>query len=181
GNYADRRETQVSLDDPMAIREWEKQMAHYTQRDGIWVDFISDTGDGFNSTYSVALLAAQKSLEVIDEDKKITLPRSKILVLGGDQIFPTSTSDLYEHKFKIPFETALPADTTDLDYPHLYAIPGNHDWYDGLGNFMKIFCQQRWIGNWKTYQSRSYFALPLPDNYWLWATDIQLNEDIDKP
>lgn len=181
GNYADRRETQVSLDDPMAIREWEKQMAHYTQRDGIWVDFISDTGDGFNSTYSVALLAAQKSLEVIDEDKKITLPRSKILVLGGDQIYPTPTSDLYEHKFKIPFETALPADTTDLDYPHLYAIPGNHDWYDGLGNFMKIFCQQRWIGNWKTYQSRSYFALPLPDNYWLWATDIQLNEDIDKP
>src|SRR3546814_16943637 len=103
------------------------------------------------------------------------------MICGGDQIYPTPKGYLYEHKFKIPFGAALPADTTDHDFQHLYAIPGNHDWYDGLGNFMKVFCQQRWMGNWKTYQSRSYFALPLPGHYWLWAPDIQLNEDINKP
>src|SRR5690606_31701923 len=109
------------------------------------------------------------------------LPQAKILVMGGDQIYPTPTGELYDEKFKIPYKAALPHDDTDTNPPHMYAIPGNHDWYDGLGSFLKVFCQQRNIGNWKTYQTRSYFALPLPGNYWLWATDVQLNEDIDKP
>ena len=63
----------------------------------------------------------------------------------------------------------------------MYAIPGNHDWYDGLGAFLKLFCQKRWTGNWETHQRRSYFALRLPHRYWVWATDIQLNSDIDEP
>jgi len=181
GNYADRRETQASLNDPLTINAWEKQMETYIVKDEIWIDFISDLGDGFNSTYSVALLAAQKELEFITENGKIILPQSKILILGGDQIYPTPTGELYENKFKIPYKAALPIDDQDPNPPHMYAIPGNHDWYDGLGSFLKIFCQQRSIGNWRTYQTRSYFAIPLPGNYWLWATDIQLNEDIDKP
>jgi hypothetical protein len=63
----------------------------------------------------------------------------------------------------------------------MFAIPGNHDWYDGLGNFIKLFCQKRKIGSWQTAQKRSYYALQLPHNYWLWAIDVQLNSDIDQP
>ncbi|CAM3955954.1 Calcineurin-like phosphoesterase [Pedobacter westerhofensis] len=181
GNYADRRETQAALDDPEAEDAWEKQTCKYLEEKEIWVDFISDTGDGFNATYSVATIAAQDELSFICKGKTYALPRAKILVLGGDQIYPTPTSELYHTNFRIPFESALPARDNDPGHPDMYAIPGNHDWYDGLGNFMKVFCQQRWIGNWKTHQLRSYFAIPLPNNYWLWATDIQLNEDIDKP
>ena len=181
GNYADRRETQAALNDPITIDAWEKQMEEYTQNDEIWIDFISDTGDGFNSTYSVALLAAQKELQFDTDEGKLILPQAKILIMGGDQIYPTPTGELYDEKFKVPFKAALPQDDTDTNPPHMYAIPGNHDWYDGLGSFLKVFCQQRSIGNWKTFQTRSYFALPLPGNYWLWATDVQLNEDIDKP
>ena len=47
--------------------------------------------------------------------------------------------------------------------------------------FLKVFCQQRFIGNWQTKQRRSYFSLKLPHNYWIWGIDIQLNEDIDEP
>jgi hypothetical protein len=60
-------------------------------------------------------------------------------------------------------------------------LPGNHDWYDGLTNFLKLFCQGRSLGNWHTQQKRSYFALQLPHGYWLWGIDVQLNADIDKP
>ena len=181
GNYADRREMQAALDVPAPGSKISKEIDEYTNMDEIWVDFISDTGDGFNPTYSVALTAAQPQLTV--EAKGVTkiLPRGKVLILGGDQIYPTPTGDIYDNKFRIPFESALPAVKGDKNYPHMYAIPGNHDWYDGLGSFLKVFCQQRWIGNWKTMQTRSYFALPMPHNYWIWATDIQLNEDIDKP
>ena len=65
--------------------------------------------------------------------------------------------------------------------PHLFAIPGNHDWYDGLTSFTRLFTQRSWIGAWRTRQRRSYFALRLSDRWWLWATDIQFDTYIDGP
>src|SRR5262249_16787115 len=58
---------------------------------------------------------------------------------------------------------------------------GNHDWYDGLTAFMRIFCQKKWIGGRKTRQSRSYFAIEMPHRWWLWGIDIQLDSYIDEP
>ncbi|MCG8421719.1 MAG: hypothetical protein MJE77_27690 [Proteobacteria bacterium] len=66
-------------------------------------------------------------------------------------------------------------------YPGLFAIPGNHDWYDGLASFTRLFCQERSLGGLQTYQNRSYFALKLPHNWWLLAIDVQLTDYIDKP
>ena len=63
----------------------------------------------------------------------------------------------------------------------LLAIPGNHDWYDGLTNFVRIFCQDGFVGGWKTRQRRSYFAARLPHGWWLWGVDIQFDTYIDKP
>ncbi|MGZ4008181.1 MAG: hypothetical protein ACXVJV_13510, partial [Mucilaginibacter sp.] len=181
GNYADRRETQAALS-PVTDEEWRQYEEEYASREEMWIDYISDTGDGFNSTYTVARLAAQATLDVKCADGSIkTLPRGKLLLLGGDQVYPTPAGGLYKQKFSIPFEAAFPENAADTDIPQLYAIPGNHDWYDGLGGFLKLFCQQRRLGNWQTRQHRSYFARPLPQNYWIWGTDIQLDEDIDKP
>ena len=180
GNFADRREMESALDsfaDENNVLHANDVFFDYSKEDELWIDFVADTGDGFNSTYSVASLVAKDFLDCNGEK----LPRGKILILGGDQIYPAPTSDLYEQKFKIPYKAALPLNPDDKNCPHMFAIPGNHDWYDGLGNFLKVFCQQRWIGNWETRQRRSYFALKLPHNNWLWAIDIQLNEDIDEP
>ena len=63
----------------------------------------------------------------------------------------------------------------------MFAIPGNHDWYDGLTSFVRVLCQGNWIGGWKTHQTRSYFALRLPHRWWLWAIDIQFDSYIDEP
>ena len=88
GNYADRREMQAALDIPVAGSSISNEQAEYTKMDEIWIDFISDTGDGFNPTYSIALTAAQPQLSVQVKDKTKILPRANILVLGGDQITP---------------------------------------------------------------------------------------------
>ena len=187
GNYADRRELQAALSNkeedeaPQRLRE-----RLVTGKKDIWVDFICDTGDGFDSTFSVARKAAQKELTLQTEDldaNKITTCRGEVLVLGGDEVYPFPTLDTYNTKFRIPFDAAgdRSETLTENNRPLLFAIPGNHDWYDGLGNFMKLFCQQRRIGIWNTVQKRSYFAIPLPNNYWIWATDIQLNSNIDQP
>jgi len=185
GNYADRRETEAALT-KVSEEEWNDYKDKYAGTDEIWIDYVGDTGDGFNSTFSIAKLVAEDELTVVYDDnhgkkKTETLPRAKILLFGGDQVYPTPAGGLYRQKFTKPFETAFPEKKNDADRPHIYAIPGNHDWYDGLGGFLKLFCQQRRIGNWETKQHRSYFARPLPNNYWVWGTDIQLDEDIDKP
>jgi hypothetical protein len=63
------------------------------------------------------------------------------------------------------------------------AIPGNHDWYDGLVLFLAFFCKEKpWhLGEWRSYQRRSYFAIRITESWWLWATDIQLADDMDQP
>jgi len=190
GNYADRRELEAALESNADnAHEWEKLRNEYCTKDDIWIDVVSDTGDGFNSTFAIAKSVAAPSLEFEYKDdndqlQRVTTQRGKILIFGGDEVYPFPTFSEYTNRFKIPFASAsddLAEIKKEKDRPHLYAIPGNHDWYDGLGNFIKLFCQQRWIGIWSTQQHRSYFALPLPNNYWIWATDIQLNSDIDKP
>jgi hypothetical protein len=133
---------------------------------GFCFDYMADTGDGWNSTHAMAALIAEPSLTVGSE----TLPRGRFLVLGGDQVYPVATQKNYEERLVIPFETAFPepepprpriSPARPQDDPNsvdLYAIPGNHDWYDGLTSFLRIFGQGRPIGVWHTAQRRSYFA-----------------------
>jgi len=110
----------------------------------------------------------------------LQLPRGDLLVMGGDQVYPTASFDEYSNRLLKPYEAALPH-VPAREAPDLYAIPGNHDWYDGLSNFSRIFCQKKWVGGRKTRQRRSYFAVKLPHNWWLWGIDIQLEGYIDEP
>ena len=59
---------------------------HLSKRKELWLDFMADTGDGGNSTYSIARLLAQPSLCVMDEHCRTyhELPRSNLLLVGGD-------------------------------------------------------------------------------------------------
>lgn len=170
GNFADRREMQAALDPGKAYYD-------YSKRDDLWLDFISDLGDGFNPTYTLAHLLAKEELVVDGEVTK----RGNILVMGGDEVYPTPEMEEYRNRLQGPYHAAFPKKGDDKDAPGLFVIPGNHDWYDGLTNFLKIFCQGRSLGNWRTEQTRSYFAIKLPHRYWLLGIDIQLNSDIDVP
>jgi hypothetical protein len=164
GKFADKREIQTQPQGPF----------DYSSDGELWIDYLSDTGDGWAATQTMAWALAQPSLTVGDED----LPRGKILLLGGDQVYPTATPEAYEDRFKGPFAAALPRSPAGQE-PEMFATPGNHDWYDGLVSFLRLFCATQWIGGWRTRQRRSYFALQLPNKWWIWAIDIQLDTYID--
>ncbi len=103
-------------------------------------------------------------------------------MLGGDQIYPTASAKAYQGRLQDPYRCARPGDSGGGER-HVYAIPGNHDWYDGLTAFIRLFCQrsQRTIGTWRTQQRRSYFAVRLREGWWLWSADLALEDDLDPP
>jgi hypothetical protein len=164
GKFADKREIQTSAQGPF----------DYSGSRELWIDYLSDTGDGWAATQTMAWVLAQPSLTVGDRK----LPRGGVLLLGGDQVYPTASPEAYEDRFKGPFAAALPHSDPGHE-PDMYATPGNHDWYDGLVSFLRLFCVTGWIGGWRTRQRRSYFALKLPNDWWIWAIDIQLDTYID--
>lgn len=168
GEFLDKRELQQAVP--------ARAPAARTEGDEVWFDYIADTGDGFDATYSVAWLAAQPRLAVEGVDG--SLPRGALLVLGGDQVYPVASASEYENRFTRPLEASLPY-TGDRS-PALLALPGNHDWYDGLTSFTRAFCQGKWVGGRKTMQSRSYFAVELVAGWWLWGIDIQFDSYVDE-
>ncbi|WP_250002498.1 metallophosphoesterase [Actinoplanes sp. M2I2] len=172
GAYLDKRELQNALDG-----DW---FDHSRTEDGeLWLDYVADLGDGFDATYSVAYLLAQPSLQVGDT----TLPRGRLLLMGGDQVYPLASGDGYESRMKGPYRAALPEPPLDSPQPTLFALPGNHDWYDGLTAFLRLFARRQdgHIGGWRTDQRRSYFAVKLPADWWLFAVDEQFGAYIDDP
>lgn len=168
-SYADKRELQA-LDPAQA-----PDRSH----DGeLWLDYVADLGDGWNPTYTVARLLAAEELSLKWDDETYPTERGRILVMGGDQVYPVPKAVEYENRMLGPYRAALPAVRGDA--PELFAIPGSHDWYDGLVNFTSIFCRHSAIGAWKTQQRRSYFAVQLPNRWWLWGIDIQFGAYIDE-
>lgn len=97
-----------------------------------------------------------------------------------------------------------PDGTSAARAPYVLAIPGNHDWYDGLAAFRRLLCES-WVKGipsgsggkfvlapkadslqgdlfaegWSAIQSRSYWAAKLPHGWWVWGIDIQLDAPID--
>jgi uncharacterized membrane protein HdeD (DUF308 family)/3',5'-cyclic AMP phosphodiesterase CpdA len=81
---------------------------------------IGDTGEGDASQHVL-------------RDQLITASRQdavRFLVLSSDVVYPTGAMRDYEAKFWLPFK--------GIEKP-VYAIPGNHDWYDALEAFNATF------------------------------------------
>ncbi|MBZ0201556.1 MAG: metallophosphoesterase, partial [Ignavibacteria bacterium] len=111
--------------------------------------------------------------------------RGNVLIFGGDEVYPTPSKQRYRNRLINPFEQAIGDDKPNkisVETPHVFALPGNHDWYDGLEAFTRLFCSD--LGSRKfagrlSRQKRSYFALKLPNNWWLLGSDGQLHSNID--
>lgn len=162
GAFLDKRELQ-------ALNQ--QGVFDHSDSEELWVDFIADLGDGFDATYSVAYLASQAEL-----DPGEPLPRGDITVFGGDEVYPASDWREYENRTKGPYQAAMPEGDTSL-----YVIPGDHDWYDGLTAFLRLFGNHRKIGGRQTHQSRSYFAVNLPHRWWLLGIDSAFDAYLDQP
>ena len=152
-------------------------------RGSIWIDYAGDVGDGWNSTYAIAYNLAQPSQTFRYTDGKNTFThetqRGDILIFGGDEVYPIASAEAYQERLLAPYETALRYSNWPI--PHVFAIPGNHDWYDSLVAFSDIFAWKPWFAGWRTRQERSYFVLKLPHNWWLFGIDVQLGSDLDSP
>jgi 3',5'-cyclic AMP phosphodiesterase CpdA len=55
---------------------------------------------------------------------------TRFMIISSDVIYPTGSMNDYEANFWLPFK--------GFDKP-VYAIPGNHDWYDALEGFVATF------------------------------------------
>lgn len=149
------------------------------ERQEIWIDYVADTGDGWDSTYAIACCAAQPTLNVTDPNGQAhPTARGSILIFGGDEVYPTPDRKEYQQRLVQPYEAALRS--SDPLHPFVFAIPGNHDWYDSLVSFTRLFIAKKWFAGWIAPQGRSYFALKLPHEWWLIGTDVQLGSDIDE-
>jgi len=143
GQYADRRLILAALDraDLDEIRS-RADIGLAPGPDGaIWVDYVSDLGDGFDATYAVAYCLAQETL-VVDGQ---SLPRGGLLIMGGDEVYPTSSREAYNARLREPYELAFPNEHGS-SHPPVFMVPGNHDWYDGLVAFLAMFCRTKRTG-----------------------------------
>lgn len=61
----------------------------------------------------------------------------------------------------------------------LVFLPSITDWFDGLHTFMRYICHKSWLGGWFLPQKKSYFALQLPKDWWIFGLDLALHGDID--
>lgn len=185
GKYADRRLIVAALDTVPAEEHFKRAEAikKYFEPDdegAVWFDFVADLGDGFDSTYAVANLLGREKLTL----DGVTLPRGQVLLMGGDEVYPSASSQAYRNQMWQPYAWAFPDhDKKNDEGVPVFAIPGNHDWYDGLVLFLAYFCREKHLhmGSWRSHQRRSYFAFQITEKWWVWAVDIQLADNIDQP
>ncbi|MDQ4132130.1 MAG: metallophosphoesterase [Actinomycetota bacterium] len=172
GAYSDKREIQAALK--------ESGESDLSGRDELWFDFLADTGDGFNATYTTACLLNQ-DFELSYAGGTVATKRSDLLVLGGDLAYPAATPESYRDRFIGPYQAAFPEPRSGQQPTTMVACAGNHDWYDGLTTFLRLFCEGKRIGGWKTEQTRSYFTVKLPHGWWIMAIDLAFDFFIDEP
>ena len=81
---------------------------------------IGDTGEGDASQH----VLRDQLLSVASR------PDVRFVVVSSDVVYPTGAMKDYEAKFWLPFKGVTKP---------VYAIPGNHDWYDALEAFAATF------------------------------------------
>jgi hypothetical protein len=178
GQYADFRILQIISEQSFLNKVELQDEGELTSNECIWIDYVADLGDGFNSTYSIAYLLGKEELEFEGE----IIPQGNFLIMGGDQVYPTPSKDNYNNRM-IKLYSAAYSRNCNTKSPLVYILPGNHDWYDGLNLFSAFFCNRdsSKLGesNWNLKQSRSYFFIKLPNNWRIFGVDTQLGCNID--
>lgn len=164
GRHSDTRLIEALGSQPQGVFDYTSEAGDF------WIDYVADLGDGWNPTYAIATAMAG---EVQDTQA------GRIVVMGGDQVYPYPSRDAYARRTESPYTEAFAPRTSK---PDVFAIPGNHDWFDSLIAFSRLFCRpERGFAGCTTRQTRSYFALRLPHDWWLLGIDLQLGADFDEP
>jgi hypothetical protein len=103
----------------------------------VWVDFVADTGDDSDVSAAVAgMVFAEYELQ--DGPRRV-LPRGDLLIFGGDTAYPLSSAPEIARRLTHPWNQVLARLGPPTRARAMLAIPGNHDWYDGLDGFARLF------------------------------------------
>lgn len=94
-------------------------LQEYSSDENVAFFVLGDTGEGDDSQYHLIRPLLAKS-----EDIAFTY-------IVSDVIYPAGDARDYRDKFFVPYQ--------NVPGP-IYAVPGNHDWYDGLCGFMTMLC-----------------------------------------
>jgi hypothetical protein len=184
-----------------------------TEKD-FWFDFIADIGDGQRAMYTTALVLQDDLYiegELTDSSRQratqlpalgaqlpsgwSTLPRGHLVVVGGDTAYPLADYVNIDSHVRQPFTwayrdlVAAGRLTDDKGAPHalvdLYGVPGNHDYYDLLVGYGRMYRTSIIDGTdgsraerlpidlpgFRRCQTASYVGLELPWQWRLWAID----------
>lgn len=158
-----------------------------------WFDYMADSGDDNCAVYNIAYLCMsdlwldQKNAAP-DDPVRLTesgyyLPRGEFLFVGGDTAYHIADYSTLVTRFQKPFNWAY----QDLSEKHpvmakkaIFAIPGNHDYYDALDGFNRQFCMpadgspgQLNLDGFERSQQASYVAIQLPFKWMFWGMDTQ--------
>jgi hypothetical protein len=107
----------------------------------LYVDFVADTGDDVSVSRAVARLVFAR-YELPDPDRPGTymcVPRGEVLLFGGDTAYPVATAQELMNRVIVPWNQVLQGLPDDGRRRVLLGVAGNHDWYDGLDGFGRMF------------------------------------------
>jgi hypothetical protein len=117
------------------------------------------------------------------------LPRGRFLVVGGDTAYPVADERTIRERFIEPMDYAHWARFREGQVPPprpLLGVPGNHDWYDSIDGFNRLFRKSPTgapgpvsARGLVSMQEASYFALGLPHGWGFWAMDARDAGDVD--
>ena len=124
------------LDDPTddQRKEWVAAQRERRGTDDLTID-RSDLGDSFSCVIAGDTgEGTPPQFAVVPGLLKIGADTDFMVALS-DVIYPIGDVNDYIDKFARPYGA--------YQGP-IYAVPGNHDWYDGLGGYMRVFCGAEW-------------------------------------
>lgn len=105
----------------------------------VWIDFVADTGDDRDVSAAVGGMLAS-TYDVDDgQGGRLFLPRGDVLVFGGDVAYPVGTADEIYKRLVLPWNEQLRKALASSRKRVVLGVPGNHDWYDGLDGFGRLF------------------------------------------
>lgn len=105
----------------------------------VWIDFVADTGDDRDVSAAVGGMLAG-TYDVDDgAGGRLFLPRGDVLLFGGDISYPVATADEIYKRLVLPWNEQLRKALASSRKRVVLGVPGNHDWYDGLDGFGRLF------------------------------------------
>ncbi|MFZ5890229.1 MAG: hypothetical protein ACOY0T_04095 [Myxococcota bacterium] len=148
----------------------------------LYIDYVSDTGDDVSVSAAVADILVQE-LEVPDPDRPgetLRLPRGEMLLFGGDTAYPVATAQEITNRMLVPFNRAI--ERIGAGSPRvLLGIPGNHDWYDGLDGFARMFRRRDDEDDAVARPSMVGVSKRMLEHYAEWARELVRGGKVEKP